>query len=97
MCNMVVTAVSAGEEQVLADVRKVTADPGYTPRDAKELCNRIFVTCYMGSENREDIQSIPKKDPHFSCTYSPLGNPQCRTDFELCVCLHLHINCICPV
>ena len=54
MCNMVVEAVTSGEEQVLADVRKVVGDPGYTPRDAKELCNRIFVTCYMGSENSSE-------------------------------------------
>ena len=54
MCNMVVEAVTSGEEQVLADVRKVVGDPGYTPGDPKELCNRIFVTCYMGSENSSE-------------------------------------------
>ena len=46
--------MTSGEEQVLADVRKVVGDPGYTPGDPKELCNRIFVTCYMGSENSSE-------------------------------------------
>ena len=27
------------------------ADPGYSPTDAKELANRIFVTVYMGTKN----------------------------------------------
>jgi NAD+ synthase (glutamine-hydrolysing) len=54
MCNMVVHAVTTGEEQVLADVRKIVADTGYTPKDPKELCNRIFITCYMGSENSSE-------------------------------------------
>lgn len=51
MCQMVVEAVSMGEAQVLHDVRKILADPDYTPRKAAELCNRLLVTCYMGSEN----------------------------------------------
>lgn len=51
MCRMVVDAISTGEAQVLHDVRKILADPEYTPRNAAELCNRLLVTCYMGSEN----------------------------------------------
>ncbi|XP_066992905.1 glutamine-dependent NAD(+) synthetase isoform X2 [Anabrus simplex] len=51
MCNLVVNAVNAGDCQVLADVRKILCDGVYTPRDPRELCNRLFVTCYMGSEN----------------------------------------------
>ena len=37
--------------QVLNDVKRIVGDPDYFPIDPKELCNRIFVTCYMGSEN----------------------------------------------
>jgi NAD+ synthase (glutamine-hydrolysing) len=51
MCRMVVNAIELGEAQVLHDVRKILADPEYTPKKAAELCNRILVTCYMGSEN----------------------------------------------
>lgn len=48
---MVVSAVEHGEAQVLHDVRKILADPDYTPKIAAELCNRFLVTCYMGTEN----------------------------------------------
>jgi len=54
MCQRVVHELSAGSERskalTLADVRKVTRRPGYTPSDARDLCSKIFVTCYMGSE-----------------------------------------------
>ncbi|ELT96786.1 hypothetical protein CAPTEDRAFT_205115 [Capitella teleta] len=51
MCHLLVDAVKEGDEQVLMDVRKVVADPEYTPMDPKELCSRVFTTCYMGSAN----------------------------------------------
>lgn len=51
MCRLVVDSVQAGNPQVLHDVRRALADPTYTPTSAVELCNRLFVTCYMGSEN----------------------------------------------
>jgi len=51
MCKMVVTAVQVGEGHVLDDVRRIVGDPGYVPTDPRELCNRLFITCYMGSCN----------------------------------------------
>lgn len=51
MCRMVCQAVQEGDEQVLKDVRQILVDAEYTPTDAKDLCNRLLVTCYMGSEN----------------------------------------------
>lgn len=39
------------DPKVLADVRRITADAEYTPKSAQELCYRILVTCYMGTEN----------------------------------------------
>lgn len=51
MCRLVVEAISAGNVQVLYDVRRLLADPTFTPTTAPELCNRLLVTCYMGSEN----------------------------------------------
>jgi len=54
MCVLVVEGVGRGEEGVLADVRRVTGDPGYTPTEPQELCNRLLVTCYMGSENSSE-------------------------------------------
>jgi len=62
MCRLVVDGVSRGEENVLRDVRRVTGDAGYTPTDPQELCNRVLVTCYMGSENSsEETKSRAKK------------------------------------
>lgn len=40
--------------QVIADARRIAGEPetsDYTPTDPKEFCNRIFHTCYMGTEN----------------------------------------------
>lgn len=51
MCNMVCNAIAKGDSQVLKDVRKVTNDNDYIPKDPKELCSRIFYTCYMGTKN----------------------------------------------
>ncbi|KAK6631808.1 hypothetical protein RUM43_013872 [Polyplax serrata] len=51
MCRLVIHAIQRGDEQVLSDVRKIVCDSNYTPTNSKELCNRIFHTCYMGSEN----------------------------------------------
>jgi len=62
MCVLVVEAVSKGDETVLNDVRRITGESGYTPNDPAEFCNRIFVTCYMGTENSsEDTRSRAKK------------------------------------
>jgi len=43
--------VLIAERQVLSDIRNIVCDAGYTPTNPRELCNRIFVTCYMGTEN----------------------------------------------
>ncbi|KAK4886603.1 hypothetical protein RN001_002874 [Aquatica leii] len=51
MCTMVVDAIQKGDTKVLSDVRKIVADPEYVPSQATELCNRLFVTCYLGTEN----------------------------------------------
>lgn len=51
MCRLVVSSIESGDTQVLHDIRKILADPDYTPQNATSLCNRLLVTCYMGSEN----------------------------------------------
>ncbi|KAF5905087.1 glutamine-dependent NAD(+) synthetase isoform X1 [Clarias magur] len=58
MCVLVCQAVQDRNEQVLEDVRRVVSDASYRPEDPRELCNRLFTTCYMGSENSsEDTRS----------------------------------------
>lgn len=32
----------------------MVGDAGYVPLDQKDLCNRIFTTCYMGSNNSSE-------------------------------------------
>ncbi|CAB3365472.1 Hypothetical predicted protein [Cloeon dipterum] len=54
MCRLVVSSVSRGDTQVLSDVRNLVSDQSYVPMDPKELCKRIFFTCYMATENSSD-------------------------------------------
>ena len=51
MCRIVCAAVKNGNIQTLSDVRNIVKDNEYIPTDSKELCGRIFVTCYMGTDN----------------------------------------------
>ncbi|KAH8421135.1 hypothetical protein KR222_004675 [Zaprionus bogoriensis] len=51
MCRQIVHAVQHGDAQVLYDIRKILADSEYTPDNAAALCNRLLVTCFMGSVN----------------------------------------------
>lgn len=51
MCRQVCFAVSHGNEQVLADARRMVSDHGYVPKDPRDFCWRVFTTCYMASEN----------------------------------------------
>ena len=51
MCQLVVESISRGNQQTLADIRKVLADETYVPSSAHNLANRILHTCYMASEN----------------------------------------------
>ncbi|CAB4034234.1 Glutamine-dependent NAD(+) synthetase, partial [Paramuricea clavata] len=61
MSHLVCRAVKNGDKQVLEDARRIVGDREYIPVDPKELANRIFVTCYMGSENSsEDTRSRAK-------------------------------------
>ncbi|KAK9509611.1 hypothetical protein O3M35_006883 [Rhynocoris fuscipes] len=50
MCTMVVDSCQHSED-VLTCIRKIVSDVNYTPVDAKELCGRLFFTCYMATEN----------------------------------------------
>ena len=43
------------DQQVISDSRRIVGDSRYIPSDHKELCNRIFITCYMGSENSSQV------------------------------------------
>lgn len=51
MCRLIVSSVECGDSQVLQDVRKILCDYDYTPDNPAALCNRLLVTCFMGSSN----------------------------------------------
>ena len=60
MCNVHVNITYLGATCIEPFVF-VTLLREYVPVDPKELANRIFVTCYMGSENSsEDTRSRAK-------------------------------------
>jgi len=48
---VVIVKLSVTDVQVLQDVRRIVGDLQYTPTDPRQLCQRIFTTCYMGSDN----------------------------------------------
>lgn len=39
------------DPKVLMDLRKITGVSDFLPKSAQEICERLLVTCYMGSEN----------------------------------------------
>ncbi|VVT46649.1 uncharacterized protein SAPINGB_P001318 [Magnusiomyces paraingens] len=56
MCRLVAKEAKEGNQQVIADARRLARvsednEPDYLPTDPNEFCARIFHTCYMGSEN----------------------------------------------
>ncbi|NXF07417.1 NADE synthetase, partial [Smithornis capensis] len=51
MCHQVCLAVRNGNAEVLVDARRIVHDETYIPEDPRELCKRVFTTCYMASEN----------------------------------------------
>ncbi|KAI9684096.1 MAG: glutamine-dependent NAD(+) synthetase [Trizodia sp. TS-e1964] len=54
MCRMVLEAIKEGNNQVVADARRICGEPEestWLPSSEKELCGRIFHTCFMGTSN----------------------------------------------
>lgn len=54
MCRLVVEACENGNEQVIADARRICGEEKeseWTPKTPQELAGRIFHTCFMGTEN----------------------------------------------
>ena len=54
MCRKVIEAIEDGNEQVIADARRLAGeceDSSWVPKAPEDLCNRIFHTCFMGTEN----------------------------------------------
>lgn len=58
MCRLVADAAKNGNEQVIADARRLAnqeqAGSEYLPTDPREFAGRIFHTCFMGTSNSSD-------------------------------------------
>jgi NAD+ synthase (glutamine-hydrolysing) len=54
MCCLIFLEISNNNEKVLIDLRRIVNDIEYTPKSPNELCSKLFVTCYMGTENSSD-------------------------------------------
>lgn len=57
MCRLVMAAVKEGNEQVIADVKRIAAFSSTIPETAEELCNQILCSCYMGMENQSSKET----------------------------------------
>jgi NAD+ synthase (glutamine-hydrolysing) len=42
------------DDQVLSDLRRIVDDINYYPSSAKDLCSKLFVTCYMATANNSE-------------------------------------------
>lgn len=57
MCRLVVQAIKAGNQQVIEDVHTILADDDWLPSTSEELCQRLFHTCYMGTEKNSSRET----------------------------------------
>ncbi|KAM9860636.1 glutamine-dependent NAD(+) synthetase [Aulostomus maculatus] len=62
MCVLLCQAVNNGNKQVVDDICRVVGDDSFCPQQPRELCGRIFTTCYMASENSSEDTSNRAKD-----------------------------------
>lgn len=81
---------------VIADARRIAGEPedsSYIPSDPREFANRIFHTCYMGTENssvetrrraKQLSESIGRSVASRVFTYGPLIHP--------CISYHVDLN-----
>ncbi|KAI0072649.1 glutamine-dependent NAD(+) synthetase with GAT domain-containing protein [Panus rudis PR-1116 ss-1] len=54
MCRLVSESARRGDKAVIADAKHIAGEPEdspYVPLDPREFANRVFHTCYMGTEN----------------------------------------------
>ncbi|KAF2403210.1 glutamine dependent NAD+ synthetase [Trichodelitschia bisporula] len=57
MCRLVIEALEAGNEQVLADVKRIAKYSDEVPKTAKELCSQVFSTVYMGMSQQSSAET----------------------------------------
>ncbi|KAG9784936.1 glutamine-dependent NAD(+) synthetase, partial [Aureobasidium melanogenum] len=54
MARLVLRSIELGEENTLADLRRVTGLPDLLPKSPEEIVNLLLTTCYQGTVNSSD-------------------------------------------
>lgn len=80
MCVLICQAVRDGNDQVLEDVRRVVGDESYLPQEPRELCGRVFTTCYMDSDNSSEDTHHRAKE-----LAAQIGSTHMNVNIELAV------------
>lgn len=62
MCFRLEDYISRGATDVLKNLQKVIGDDTYVPTCPKDICKRLFSTCYMGSENSSSLTRKRARD-----------------------------------
>ncbi|PNP50877.1 hypothetical protein THARTR1_08498 [Trichoderma harzianum] len=57
MCRLVIQAVKDGNQDVIADVKRLAAFSDKLPDTPEEFCNQIFHTVYMGMANQSSKET----------------------------------------
>ncbi|KAB5580566.1 hypothetical protein GE09DRAFT_1082730 [Coniochaeta sp. 2T2.1] len=57
MCRLVVQAIKDGNEETIADVKRIAAFSKTLPKTPEEFCNQIFHTVYMGMANQSSKET----------------------------------------
>lgn len=57
MCRLVIEACKAGNETVIADVKRIARYSEELPMTPQELCNQIFHTVYMGMKKQSSWET----------------------------------------
>lgn len=58
MAKLVLSSIEAGEHTTLADLRRVTGDADYSPKEPRDIVHRLLTTSYTGTVNSsEDTRS----------------------------------------
>ena len=57
MCRLVVEAIKAENQQVIADLHSICADDVWLPSTPQQLCEKLFHTCYMGTEKNSSKET----------------------------------------
>ncbi|KAL1956604.1 hypothetical protein VTO42DRAFT_6951 [Malbranchea cinnamomea] len=57
MCRLVIEAIEKGDQQVIADCRRIAKYSEELPKTPEELCNQIFHTVYMGMSKQSSKET----------------------------------------